>query len=194
MPAGTSSDDALHDVDAAVARLKQAQVAFNTPAAMNIGDAAQIELLLSLDESIADLQRALRSEGGREGAQVVVAERMEARLSGVNFRITAVTPEEQAVTSTGRTDWRWEVQPTVAGTLPLHLTLTALLRIGGATTPRTVTTFDKTILVQVTLAQRASGFFGENWQWLWAVIVAPIAGWAWQRRRKAGETGAPKST
>jgi hypothetical protein len=163
----------------------QAQLAFNTPSAMNIGDTAQIQLLLSLEESIDELKRALEGAGGREGAKVAVAERMEARLSGANFRITAVTPEEQALTSTGRTEWRWEVQPTIAGSHPLHLSLSAVLRVDGASTRRSIRTFDKTIVVQVTLARQASDFVGKNWQWLWAVLVVPVAGWLWRRRRTA---------
>jgi hypothetical protein len=173
--------------------MAQAQLAFNAPSAMNIGDTAQIQLLLSLEESIDELKRAIEGAGSREGAQIAVAERMEARLSGANFRITAVTPEEQALTSTGRTEWRWEVQPTLAGEHPLHLSLSAVLRVDGASTRRSIRTFDKTIVVQVTLARQAADFVGNNWQWLWAVLVVPVAGWLWRRRRGAvDEAGAPR--
>jgi hypothetical protein len=165
--------------------MAQAQIAFNTPSAMNLGDTAQVQLLLSLNESIDELKRSVQGPGGREGAQVAVAERMEARLSGANFRITAVTPEEQALASTDRTDWRWDVQPTLAGEHPLHLSLTAVFRVDGSPARHTVRTFDKTIVVQVTLARQAADFFAANWQWLWAVFVVPLAGWLWKRRRGA---------
>jgi hypothetical protein len=176
--------EALQGVDQAMARMTQAQIAFNTPQVMNMGDAAQIELLLSLDETQAQLKRALGGEGGRESAQVAVTEQMEARLTGANFRITAVTPEAQAITSNGRTAWQWEVQPTVAGSHPMHLTLNAVLRVDGTSVRRTVKTFDKTILVQVTVARQVSDFVGQNWQWLWAVVVAPLVGWFWRGRRQ----------
>jgi hypothetical protein len=171
--------------DRAMESLSQANIAFNAPQTMNVTETTQIKLLLSLTRKIEDLEKDLvRSPGGHEGATIRVSERMEARLSGADFSITALTPEEQAVTSVSETEWRWEVQPTKPGRHQLHLTLTALLMVGGTTTAKAVRTFDKVIDVEVTLGQRLSGFVSGNWQWLWAVVVVPVGAWIWRNARK----------
>jgi hypothetical protein len=109
---------------------------------------------------------------------------MEARLTGVGFRIEAVTPEVQAVTRRQNTEWRWEVEPTGTGTRRLHLTLSALIDVEGTESPRTVRTFSQTLEVRVTLLRRLSGFVGENWQWLWTALLIPVGGWMLRKRRQ----------
>ena len=98
-----------------------------------------------------------------------------------SFSSTAITPEEQAITSAGVTEWKWEVKPTTRGRHYLHLTLTALFHVDGAPTRRALRTFDKIIEVEVTWGQQASEFLGNNWQWLWAAILIPLAGWLWKK-------------
>jgi hypothetical protein len=106
---------------------------------------------------------------------------MEARLSSPNFAITQVTPEQQAVAHGHVTEWKWEIKPAAEGRHHLHLTLSALLSVGGTSTPRAIRTFDKLIEVEVTWPQRVNSFIQGNWQWLWAALLAPLAGWGWSK-------------
>jgi hypothetical protein len=39
------------------------------------------------------------------------------------------------------------------------------------------------IEVNVTASQKIGALFKSNWQWLWAAILVPIAGWLWKRRK-----------
>ncbi len=109
---------------------------------------------------------------------------MEARLSGYRFHITPVTPETQAVSKNHRTEWQWEIHPKEEGRHRLNLTLTALLDIDGQSTPRTIRTFSKMIEVNVTTSQTVVSFIKNNWQWLWATVLVPIAGWLWEKKEK----------
>lgn len=161
-------------VDRIVDSLAHANIAFNAPEKLNVASSAQIQLLLSLGQSIDDLRKALTQPGEREGAQVRVSGRMEARLTGQNFQITAITPEEQAITSRGATEWKWDVKPATPGRHSLHLTLTALFEVDGKSTRRAIRTFDKTIQVDVTFSQQVSGFVAKNWQWLWTALLVPL--------------------
>jgi hypothetical protein len=113
---------------------------------------------------------------------------MEANLSGQGFAIEALQPDLQAVGSTQPTKWRWNVIPKNPGTHSLHLTLSAHIPLEGQDTPYVIRTFDRNIQVEVTISQRISAFIGANWQWLWAAIVVPVAGYLW-RRVKKGEKG-----
>jgi len=171
-------------VDSILSSLAQASVAFNAPVSLNLKGTATIQLLLDINKSVDQLSQMIQAEGVKQGDRVRVASRMEARLTGPGFEITSITPEEQAVSSLEPTEWKWEITPTQPGRHNLHLTLTALLQVGDATSRRAIRTFDKTIAVEVTLGQRASAFVGENWQWLWAVVLVPVAGWLLRVRKR----------
>ena len=131
-----------------------------------------------------ELATAVTAAGAKEGASIRVSNRMEARLTGPGFQITAVSPEEQAITSRGSTQWNWDVKAITAGKQQLHLTLTALFTVEGKDTRRAIQTFDRTIDVQVKWGQRIAGFVVENWKWLWTVIVVPLAPVIWRARKR----------
>ena len=174
----------LANVDELLKKMEFGAVTFNSPKDMNINDSHQIQLLLSVAETTEKLKKAITEEGERIGANIRVSNRMEARLSGYSFNITATTPEIQAVSKDSRTEWRWEIHPKKQGDHRLHLTLTALLEIDGKSTPRAIRTFSKTIEVNVTATQKIEIFVKNNWQWLWAVILVPFVGWLWKRKKK----------
>lgn len=185
--------DTLAAVDRILERMELGNIAFNTPKSMNLYDTAVIQLLLGVETSIEELKRLVEAEGEKAGASIRVSNRMEARLSGPNFSITAITPEMQAVSRAGVTNWKWEIKPKSTGRQFLHLTLSAILSVEGATTPRTIRTFDKVIEVQVKWNQKVTRFIANNWQWLWAVILAPIAGWLWKRRKSKAKRSSNKN-
>ena len=174
-------------VDELLDRMEFGVIAFNTPTHMNIDDSSQIQLLLSLADTVEKLKQTITEEGEKEGARIRVTDRMEARLSGYMFQITAITPETQAVSKSQETQWKWEVHPKEEGKHRLHLTLTALLEIDGHSTPRAIRTFDKEIEVTVTTTQKIRSFFKSNWQWLWAAILVPVVGWLWKRKKAANK-------
>jgi len=172
------------NVDKLLNEMEFGVIAFNAPTNINIDDSPQIQLLLSLASTVEALKQSIAEEGEKVGATIKVSDRMEARLSGYMFQITAITPEVQAISKSLETEWKWEVHPKKEGKHKLHLTLTALLEIDGRSTPRTIRTFDKVIEVNVTATQKISLFFKNNWQWLWAAILLPVGGWLWKRRKK----------
>jgi hypothetical protein len=174
--------DPFAAIDKILEQMRNGNIAFNTPQRMGIQDSATIQLKLGLNTEISDLKRLIKSEGLKEGFDIRVADRMEARLTGQNFTITAITPEVQAISGNEITSWSWEVKPRSKGKQYLHLTLTALIGVNGNSTPRTIRTFDKAIDVEITQAQQLESFIGENWQWLWATLLVPIAGWIWKSK------------
>jgi hypothetical protein len=184
-------DPVFDEIDRALAAQPLASAAFNAPTELRLGDAAVIQLLLSLSKPLDDLRAELREIGEREGARIRVAPLMEARLTGSGFRVEALTPEIQPVGRRTDTEWSWEVEGTEGGSQRLHLSLAALITVEGERTPRAVRTFDREIEVNVTVNQRITGFIGHNWQWLWAALVVPLlglaAGLVKSRRRRPEE-------
>jgi hypothetical protein len=163
-------------VDQALKRLARANIAFNVPTKIRLGQTAQIELLLSPALTIRQLRSTITALGRREGARVQVSREMEAQLTGFGFKIAAITSEKQPVSGSGVTQWLWDIEPTETGTHHLHLTLTAFINLEGRESARPVRTFDRTLTINVTWYHRLSGFVSDNWQWLWAAILTPLAG------------------
>jgi hypothetical protein len=180
------------DIDRALKALPLGHIAFNAPTELREGEAAEIQLLLSLRKPTSVLQDELTEMGEREGARVKVSDVMEARLTGPGFEIEAITPERQLVSPGANTEWKWEIEPTETGSQRLHLTLSALIDVKGERTPRAVRTFEKPIVIQVTWQQKITGFVGDNWQWLWTTILVPVAALAWTawRRPRIGSQSA----
>lgn len=183
-----NSEDAFMQIERILEKMKEANISFNTPPSMNLKEIVEIQLVLSLMKQIEELEQMIEAKGEKESARINVSNRMEARLSSTDFEINAIMPEEQAITLSGVTEWKWEIKPKRTGNLRLHLTLTAIFTVDGEKTKRAIRTFDKTIEIQVTLWQTTSTFISQNWQWLWTAIIIPIGGWLLSRWRKRKKT------
>lgn len=186
-------------VDTAIADLRRANVAFNAPTELHLGKQAEIRLLLSLRQSIAQLKKKIIRLGREEGARIRISDIMVADLSGLGFTIEKIGPATQVVDPEGITEWRWNVEPTKAGTRRLHLTLSALITVNGSQGPYTVRTFERSWNVRVPWPERITGFVKDHWQFLWTFLLLPIVGFLWRRRsrsegdRRAGGTPSPPS-
>lgn len=167
------------------AGIKFGNIAYNTPSEMNVEESAIVELKLGLDTSIEDLKKSIEAAGNRAGARIRVSEVMEATLRGADFHITSVTPEQQAISSSDISEWRWAVKPKSVGTYELHLTISAFVTVNGKLLPTAVKVFSRKIAVTVTMDQQLRDFLSKNWQWLWGIALAPLLGWIWKQIRKA---------
>jgi hypothetical protein len=153
--------------------LKFGNIAFNAPSPLRIDDSAEIQLVLSLSKPIDELKQSIEAAGERRGARIQVSDRMEAHLAGPNFSISAITPEDEAVTQGTDTKWEWEVSPKSEGTQHLHLTLSALLLVDGQSTPRSIRTFDADIRVYVPVRNQILAFIDNHLEWLWTTLLIP---------------------
>jgi hypothetical protein len=93
-PPSSLPPDPFMLIDQIMENMEWGNIAFNAPRSMNLEDTALIQLVLSLAKPIEELKKMIKAEGEREGARIRISNRMEARLSGPNFQITAITPEE----------------------------------------------------------------------------------------------------
>ena len=175
-----------NEVDEIIEKMWDANISFNVPTNANINDTLYIQMLLSSNHTIDELKQAIEKQGDKSGQAIKVKDRMNAILEGGKmFVITAITPEEQAISKTKITEWKWIVSPQKEGQHILYLTLNALLEIGGKDTQRNMKTFERSIVVNVTTTQKIMKFTTDNWKWLWAVIVFPVIGWLWKSDNKS---------
>jgi hypothetical protein len=189
---GPGGDEELVDEEAlandrALRFLHDANFAFNTPERINRDETVDVKLVLSRKESIEALKSAIGDgvAGGREGAAIQTASRMEAKLTGLGFDITPATGVVQAVGTRDTVIWTWQVRPKATGPQTLTLTLTAKLDKHGVA-DKTLQAFTRRIEVEVTPTQVVGDFVGRSWQWLWGAILVPLAaaGRAWYTARK----------
>ena len=179
----------MSEVDRKLAALPLGNIAFNTPETVPLGDTATIELLVSMKEAEEQLRQHVHGIGGVETAHVQLSDQMEAKVTGLGFRIEPITPERQAVSHTQETKWRWQIEPTKSDTLELNLTLSALIKIDGEPSARAIRTFEKTIVVKVPFGQRVVTAMSNNVELLTSVVLIPVAGGTWRyvRKRKRGK-------
>lgn len=179
--------NSLKELDLLVKGLPLGSIAFNVPNKMDLDESTELALTLSLTTGLDDLRRSVmfpQDKGTVESASVRVTDRMEARLTGNGFQITAITPELQAVIPSEATTWKWLIKAAHPGKHDLHLTVSALVEINKSTTPFVSRTFDKTITVEITWQKKIAGFTQENWQWIWGAVGAPVGVWFFNRYRK----------
>jgi hypothetical protein len=176
--------DAFAAIDEAIRRMEKANIAFNAPTALNRDATVMIHLLLGMNQGTGALYELVEGKGETKTAIVPVTQIMQAHLSGPNFQVTPITPEEQPVSRHEKTEWKWNVRPTAVGEQALNLALNAVVTAGGNERKMTVRTFDHVILVEVTAGQQLTDFFSGNWQWLWAAFAVPIVGAVWQKKHK----------
>ena len=137
------------EIDKFYSTAQNANIAFNTPDSLAYGETRVIELLLDATKSVAELEAAITEEGTKQGAQIHIAERMEAHLTGDGFDITKITGEAQPVSRTETTKWKWEVRPKRFGQQSLHLAIDAVVIVEGERSTRSIRTFDRDIMVNV---------------------------------------------
>ncbi|MEA3274987.1 MAG: hypothetical protein U9Q81_06800 [Pseudomonadota bacterium] len=89
----------LSAIDRTLREMTYGNIAFNAPSPMNLQDTEVIQLALSARETIDELKSEIIEKGEKIGAKVRISDRMEARLTGQNFQLTAISPELQAVSS-----------------------------------------------------------------------------------------------
>lgn len=183
--------ESFRTVDAILSRLPFGDVAFNTPKHMYVGDTTEVSLKISLTAGVEELkrrlvERALQRDETITAEKVRVHSLMRASLTGSNgFSVTPLDNlEDKPVPSSGVQQWLWEVEAKKAGIQRLHLTLSALLEVEGKERPFPVETFSETIEVKVSKERVTKGFIADNWQWLWATVVAPVAVALWEGLKK----------
>ncbi|CAN5449912.1 hypothetical protein BH10BAC6_BH10BAC6_17890 [soil metagenome] len=162
---------------------QRASIAFNAPDEIQLDDVQRVQLRLSLQKKVEELKRDIVESGTTEGASVQIGNVVSATLSGDGFQITELTPSEQGIIESDDTEWRWQVTPTEPGEHFLNVSLSTKLKIDGKDITRSIKTYEHQIRVNVTVTQIVSGFVSKNWQWLWAVVVAPIAAFGWKKVR-----------
>ena len=162
---------------------------YDPPEEVRLGDTATIEATVSAEVGRV-FRRIGREEGERRGVEIEVSDRMAAQLVGINFE---KDPDDVHILALGSAEparWIWQVIPEKPGPQELLLVITARISVQGHDTDLVVASSRQDIVVTNPLSRRISKFIGANWQWLWVVILAPLAGGAWRWYKKRNDRSA----
>jgi hypothetical protein len=175
-------------VDAALSELVSGNLAFNTPERMRFHERRTITLIASPAMNEESLREELRERiGGGDSISVEalqIAPLMEARLEGApGFEVIPLTGGRQPVGRAAPTEWRWDVRANETGTQTLHLTIDAIVTVGGERFPRSLNVLARKIEVEITPVQQLGRFVERNWQWVAGTVVIPIGVWWWTNRK-----------
>lgn len=154
---GGALEPASAATDAFIESLKTVPLAHETPASAEYKRAFDVTLAIDStgDDTAAD---ALSGRGNVRESEVLVSERVEARLSGANFAIVAMSPEIQTLSPLTENTWRWSVTPLTAGSHDLVFEVFAIDE--DSVVP--LRTFRDTVTVKVSGLNHAVAFADQT--------------------------------
>jgi hypothetical protein len=125
-------------------------------------------------EIIAEIE-TFADESEIYSEKIRIAPVMRARLvdvTGENFTITPVTPEEQFLEYNTYTLWKWNVIPLKQGDYKLSLSVDIVIGDKG----KTIQVYDDFIYVYSTdtFIDKAWNFLQEKWEWFLSTLIIPL--------------------
>ena len=178
MPAVVSAEPITVNFDSA-------NVAFNAPDSMQLGETLRIVLLLSKKLTVAQLTPLIDEPGEIRADRIRISSMMEANLAGKGFLIEPITKSIQKIDpGQDKIEWSWQITALEAGHRSLYLTIDMHTPENGDFATTTINTLKEEINVYVTWQQRIAGFVSNNWQWLWTTILIPFVGWVYNARKR----------
>lgn len=162
-----------------------ANVAFNTPDSMQLGETMRIVLKLSKRLTKSKLALSIDEPGEIRTNRIRVSGLMEANLKGKGFQIEPITKELQRIDpAQDAVEWSWQITALEAGQRTLYLTIDLYSPEGKDFASTTINTLKEEIVVYVTWQQRIATFTSNNWEWLWSAILVPLVGWIYNSRKR----------
>ena len=190
----------LTEVDNELAKLEWQQMAYTAPNHMELGSTATVKVVIGGNKTFDELVSLLENAGKIEGLMVQVSDKMEAQLTGRGFEIITNTPEIQLVSTLQTTNWQWIVKAKDLGNQKLYLSLNALLTVNNQLTKKSINTFQREIIVQVTSVGGIWAFIERYWTYfalLLTAVLIPLFVHLWKKvdkDTKAKKKGRPNKS
>jgi hypothetical protein len=191
----TPASAGLTSIDNILQSAVTGHIAYNAPAAMQLDQTVDIQLLLSPSASPDDLKKQIVEAGQVTEAELQITPLMKAELISDDpqaFGIQAFqdNPEQVVVTDTP-TQWRWSITAKKSGDQVLALTLYRQVQYNGQAYWRMLNTYKNTIHITVSAKQQLLQF---DWKWLVGILLTAIlipALWRFidQRNKKKASAG-----
>lgn len=145
------------------------------------GEGKRLELGVSHD-IIAPIMRALNHAAPANVTTLKIGAQLTAALEGAGFRITALTPAEQALAGHSSLQWAWEVLPLRGGKRTLALDVALKMKIPSGEETRVYSWPELEVKVEPNHFFAAKQFVKNHWKVLLVVAsVLAVGLYAWLR-------------
>jgi hypothetical protein len=151
-------------------------ILFDTPQQMQVGISEIISIRISKHKTKQFFRELRHFQANKSIETVKISRVMTAELKGDNFKIDALSSEEQIIEDDDLTQWEWNVTPVRQGTQKLIAIITIILKVEDEKGVKTLPVLEKELQVQVNRLYSTKDFISRNWQWLIASAALPIAG------------------
>lgn len=164
-------------------QLRPAQVAWNTPEQMRVGETAPIELRATFDVVLGkDISSRITAPGSVKQESADLSPTVTATLVGPSgIDIHPSEAQKRHIREDKEAVWMWTLEAKAPGDFPIILTLVSEEDGEPIGLP-----FRRMIKVSAVPLNDAQGFLSKNWKDIYTVIVVPVFGvivlW-WKRRR-----------
>jgi hypothetical protein len=155
-------------------------LAWDPPGTMRVGNMERISVRIG-DENVAleTLLDGLKPRNIILDLAIRMSTRMRVRLLAENkdFRIEALSSEDQYIFSgeTGR--WDFSVTPQRSGRRRLRLLASMRIDVDGQEELADLPAYEREVIVAVAPLYSASRFLKTNWKWIVTALILPVAGW-----------------
>jgi hypothetical protein len=195
IPPSTPASAGLTSIDNILQSAVTGHIAYNAPAAMQLDQTVDIQLLLSPSTSPDDLKKQIVEAGQVTEAELQITPLMKAELISDDpqaFGIQAFQDNpEQVVVTDAPTQWRWSITAKKSGDQVLALTLYRQVQYNGQAYWRMLDTYKNTIHITVSAQQQLLQY---DRKWLVGILLTALlipALWRFidQRNKKKARAG-----
>lgn len=172
------------NTDEILKQLKTASMVFIVPDHANIKDTITVQLLIDPSKSLDEIVESVTVNGVKTTKRIQISKIVEATLTAPDFKIDAVTPEQQAITSTQPTEWLWKLTPESAGSHEVSLSVVAIVDVGDKSAMHHIKTYEQNVIVDIKATQMISSWVEKYWQWLFSTLIIPLAVWFYKNKFK----------
>lgn len=148
-PPTSTIDPVSKVVEDELSRLSPGQILYNPPQEMTVGEKERVEVRITKNFT-KNLSEGLRGRGEPQTANISVDTFMKVRLTGYNYYIESLSPEDQPVSSERATQWDFDVTPLESGNQALRLSVTVRIKMPNEPEEQMdVNVFERQIQVKV---------------------------------------------
>lgn len=139
----------MESLGQAMKNLPKGNIVLHAPDSMKVGDKKKVEANVGFNISPEQLRKQLPEGGQAFEGTLRISPEMVATLNGPGFKISAITPEQQAIAKDFSTIWSWNVEALDDGDQILEATLYVLVDASGSSKRQRIDSYTQKISVSV---------------------------------------------
>ncbi len=172
MPFESNPQIALDDE---LKKLASGKLLINTPHEMQVGVPERVNVRIAKTATQNFLEGLVHSQEA-EVENIRTSRSMIVSLRSEDFKIEALSNEEQIIEDTDYTQWDYKVAPLKSGNRKVCISITVLLTEENEDFRKTLLILEKEITVRSNPIYSIKTFVSDYWQWIFASALIPAIG------------------